>query len=100
VQAGQHYLLKVDGANFEMGTTEPKMGSLGTIFAWTPVPGQPAKSFTLIVELGANLPGPTVHVMATANNSYAAANLANSRIRFWQSNGNQTSREVLGIQAL
>ena len=97
---GKHYLLTVAKPNFVIGTTDPKMGDLGSIIDWSPQPGAPGKSFTLVVETGANLPGPTVHVMATKTNAYGPGNLAGSRIRYRQTNGVQTSRAVLGLQAL
>jgi hypothetical protein len=94
VEKGQDYMLSVDGEPFS-GNDEPKFGGLGTIFDW-----KGGDSFTLIVELGANLPGPKIHVKATRDNSYNAGNLADSRIRYVKKDGQTTSREVLAMSRL
>jgi hypothetical protein len=72
VRKGQDYLLDVDGEPFSYeGKDEPKYGGIGTIFDW-----KGGDSFTLIVELGTNLPGPKIYVKATTDNGYNAGNLA------------------------
>lgn len=108
MNAGLDYLLQVDGANLQMGSTEPVQGSIGRIFNFHPNgnPHEPGVSFTLIVELGANLPGPTIHVKATAKNAFGVGNFHGSRIGYAQQqldkNGDyiRTSREIQGVQAL
>jgi hypothetical protein len=93
VRKGQDYLLDVDGEPFSHGGEDyPKFGGIGTIFDW-----KGGGSFTLIVELGTNMPGPKIHVKAHTDNGYSAGNLADSRIRYVQENGERTSREVLAI---
>jgi hypothetical protein len=93
VRKGQDYMLDVDGEPFsDDGKDEPKYGGMGTIFDW-----KGGNSFTLIVELGTNLPGPKIHVKATTDNGYNADNLAGSRIRYVQKDGQSASRAVLGI---
>lgn len=92
MRKNKEYLLRLNAAP----TFVPKDGDIVTIFDWTQ-----GDSFTVIsITTTQSALAPSVHVRATSDNAYGANNLAGSRIRYKDTNGNMESQEIVGITEL
>ena len=90
--AHKNYLLSLDKAP----SIIPENGSHAVIYDWSE-----GESFSVINVVTTKSDWhPAAHVQATCNNSYAATNLAGSRLRYRNVGNKLESREITGITAL